>query len=206
MDAHQRRRERFQANLKRIGVHDARVIQALEETPRIAFIPPAARSEVDLDAPLSIGFGQTISQPSLVALMTQDLELEPRHRVLEIGTGSGFQTAILAKLAREVFTVEIVAELSARAESVLKRLGISNVHFKIGDGHEGWPEYAPFDRILVAASARAIPEKLIDQLNLGGRMIIPRDAEDGQELVRVIKTESGPATEFLMGVRFVPLV
>ena len=160
-----------------------------------------------MDNPLPIGYGQTISQPSLVLQMTRELELEKTHKVLEIGTGSGYQTAFLAEFSGEVYTVERIAELSNKAKSRIEGLGYKNVHFKIGDGSYGWSEYAPYDRIIVTAAAGRIPDALIDQLKTGGKMILPVGESDLQELVRVIKKDDGRIDkEYLTLVRFVELV
>jgi protein-L-isoaspartate(D-aspartate) O-methyltransferase len=161
----------------------------------------------DLDNPLPIGYGQTISQPSLVLQMTRELELEKNHKVLEIGTGSGYQTAFLAEFSGEVYTVERIAELSHKAKSRIDKLGYNNVYFKVGDGSFGWNEHAPYDRIIVTAAAGRIPDTLIDQLKTGGKMILPVGESDLQELVRVTKTgERIIEKEYLTLVRFVELV
>ncbi|NLG89524.1 MAG: protein-L-isoaspartate(D-aspartate) O-methyltransferase [Clostridiaceae bacterium] len=160
-----------------------------------------------LDNPLPIGYGQTISQPSLVLQMTRDLELEKNHKVLEIGTGSGYQTAFLAEFSGEVYTVERIAELSNKAKSRIEKLGYKKVHFKIGDGSYGWDEYAPYDRIIVTAAAGRIPDALIDQLKTGGKMVLPVGESGVQELVRIIKKDDGRIEkEYLTLVRFVELV
>jgi protein-L-isoaspartate(D-aspartate) O-methyltransferase len=158
------------------------------------------------DRPLPIGESQTISQPSLVAYMTQKLNLKPGHRVLEIGTGSGFQTAMLAELAAEVFTIELREKLSQRAQEVLRELGYTNIRFKTGDGSLGWAEAAPFDAVIVTAAASEVPEPLMAQLKLGGHMIIPTDAESDQELRLITKCASGDNVSILFPVRFVPLI
>jgi protein-L-isoaspartate(D-aspartate) O-methyltransferase len=173
-------------------------------------VPESLWAEADDDRPLPIGYGQTISQPFVVAYMTERLELEGRERVLEVGTGSGYQTAILATLAREVFTVEIVPELSERAHRVVvDALGLTNVRFRVGDGALGWPEAAPFDATLVAAATPEVPDALVEQLAPGGRMILPVGEQDfaGQVLRLVRRGNDGAVErEDLLGVRFVPLV
>jgi protein-L-isoaspartate(D-aspartate) O-methyltransferase len=158
----------------------------------------------ELDRPLSIGHGQTISQPSLVLAMTQELEPEPNSRVLEIGTGSGFQTALLAQFAEEVYTIERIEELAEKSRERLLKLGYTNIRFKVGDGSEGWPEFAPFDRIMVTAAAGKIPHKLLEQLKAGGRMILPLGPVECQELLLIIKDEAGMIKQESLGVvRFV---
>jgi protein-L-isoaspartate(D-aspartate) O-methyltransferase len=188
------------------GVCDRRVLAAMEKVPRHLFVPENVRGAAHADEPLPIGEGQTISQPYIVAYMTEALGLVDTEKVLEVGTGSGYQTAVLAELVREVFTLEIVERLSLRARGILDGLGYGNIHFRIGDGSEGWPEAAPFDAIMVTAAAACIPEPLEDQLAVGGRMIVPVGT-DSQELILVHKKEKGLLRrERLLAVRFVPLV
>ncbi|HEY8500472.1 MAG TPA: protein-L-isoaspartate(D-aspartate) O-methyltransferase [Clostridia bacterium] len=171
------------------------------------FLDDQYKDYSDLDNPLPIGYGQTISQPTLVLQMTKELEPEKTHKVLEIGTGSGYQTAFLAEFSGEVYTVERITELSNKAKSRIDRLGYKNVHFKIGDGSYGWKEYAPFDRIIVTAAAGRIPDALIDQLKTGGKMILPVGESNLQELVRITKKDDGKIEkEYLTLVRFVELV
>ena len=193
-----------------MGIRDARVLDAFARVPRHLFVPESLWAEADDDRPLPIGYGQTISQPFVVAYMTERLELEGRERVLEVGTGSGYQTAILATLAREVFTIEIVPELSERAHRVVvDALGLTNVRFRVGDGALGWPEAAPFDATLVAAATPEVPDALVEQLAPGGRMILPVGEQDfaGQVLRLVRRGNDGAVErEDLLGVRFVPLV
>ena len=187
---------------------DPRVMAALRKVPRAEFVPPARRAEAYVNAPLPIGFGQTISQPFIVAVMTDALELTPGDRVLEIGTGCGYQTAILAELVAEVFSVEILAELATAAQARLRDMGYANVRVRNGDGREGWPEEAPFDAVIVTAAAREIPEPLLAQLKPGGRMVIPvGNTMIGQSLTRVTKNEDGKIEkQALLPVAFVPLV
>ncbi|MDI9482257.1 MAG: protein-L-isoaspartate(D-aspartate) O-methyltransferase [Bacillota bacterium] len=171
------------------------------------FLDDQYKDYSDFDNPLPIGYGQTISQPSLVLQMTRELELGKNHRVLEIGTGSGYQTVFLAEFAEAVYTVERIAELSHKAKSRIDKLGYKNVHFKIGDGSHGWNEHAPFDRIIVTAAAGRVPDALIDQLKTGGKMILPVGESNLQELVRITKTHDGKIEkEYLTLVRFVELV
>ncbi len=186
------------------GITDPRVLEAMEKVPRHKFLPPHLWEEAYDDGPLPIGYGQTISQPYVVAYMTEQLELTGNEKVLEIGTGSGYQTAILAELAKEVFSIEIVPELGHRAARILKELGYTNVHIRIGDGYRGWPEEAPFDAILLAAAPRHIPQPLLDQLKEGGRMILPV-GDFYQDLVLIRKTREGVLKETKIPVRFVPM-
>lgn len=194
--------------LREQGIRDERVLRAFAEVPREVFVPERLRAAADADHPLPIGFGQTISQPYVVAWMTERLRLAGAERVLEVGTGSGYQTAILAHLAEEVFSIEIVPELAARARAVLvDGLGLLNVRLRTGDGAEGWPEEAPFDRILVTAAAREVPPALVAQLAPGGRMILPVGEELDVQVLRVVdKGNDGASVETdLLPVRFVPL-
>ncbi len=176
------------------------------QIPREEFVPPSCRSEAYEDRPLSIGWGQTISQPSIVALMTEYLAPEPHHRILEIGTGSGYQTAILALLSGEVVTVERYPTLAFSAAKRLAKLGIQNVHFLWGDGTLGWPEGAPFDRILVTAAAPHLPHPLFAQLAECGYLVIPIGSRSEQTLYRVRKIDNRPAWESVVTCRFVPLI
>ena len=187
------------------GVRDLRVLDAMKHVPRERFVPEDARHEAYGDHPVAIGLGQTISQPYIVGYMTEALRLEASHRVLEIGTGCGYQTAILAELTREVYSVEVVPELAARAAQTLEALGYTNVRVRAGDGHAGWPEHAPYDRIIGAAAASAVPPALVDQLVDGGILVMPIGT-DAQEL-RVLQ-KHGTAINLLatLPVRFVPMV
>lgn len=187
------------------GIQNTRVLDAMRAVPRHAFVPRSSLEAAYADHPLPIGAGQTISQPYIVAYMTEALEILPEHMVLEIGTGCGYQTAILARLCKRVFTIEIVKELAARAQRTLAELGVTNVEFFCGDGSQGWPARMEFDRILAAASPPGIPPALTRQLAPGGRMILPVGTEI-QDLVLVEKTPSGIAERRLLGVRFVPMV
>ena len=187
-------------------VTDVRVLAAMETIPRERFVAPDARSQAYDDVPLAIGFGQTISQPYIVAYMSEVLDVHESHRVLEIGTGSAYQTAVLARLAREVWTIEIVPELAASATGLLRELGLSNVHVRLGDGRSGWPEQAPFDRIMATAAPDEIPAALIEQLAVGGRLVIPVGSQGGPQWMMVVdKTSSGVVQKRTIPVQFVPL-
>jgi protein-L-isoaspartate(D-aspartate) O-methyltransferase len=187
------------------GIKDERVLQAVRKVPRHFFVPDDLRPYAYADEPLPIGEGQTISQPYIVAYMTEALELKGEERVLEVGTGSGYQTAILAEIVKEVYTIEIVGSLSSRAQEVLQRLGYANVRFKIGDGTFGWQENAPYDAIMVTAAPRSVPKRLEEQLNLSGRMIIPV-GEGFQELILITREKKNFKKKKLLPVRFVPLI
>ncbi len=187
------------------GIGDARVLETMRRVPRDAFVPEDLKSFSYADEPLPIGHGQTISQPYIVAYMTEALELRGGERVLEIGTGSGYQTAVLASVAKEVYTVETIAALTDRARSVLTSLAFANIRFKTGDGTFGWKEFAPYDAIIVTAAPAGIPAELKDQLRIGGRMIIPIGVEE-QQLVLIRRDETSFRETRLLPVRFVPLV
>lgn len=199
------RKEMVEYQIRRRGVKDRKVLKAMLKVPRHLFVPEQMKELAYGDEPLPIGEGQTISQPYIVAYMTEALRLRGRERVLEIGTGSGYQTAILAEIVREVYTVELIPELSARARAVLEKLGYRNIQFRVGDGTLGWPEHAPFDAILVSAAPASVPPALVEQLKTGGQMIIPVGT-DFQELVLVTRKETGWDEQRLIGVRFVPLI
>ncbi|MGH9381208.1 MAG: protein-L-isoaspartate(D-aspartate) O-methyltransferase [Thermoanaerobaculia bacterium] len=187
------------------GVQDANVLAALRQVPRHLFIPESVRDQAYEDYPLPIGEGQTISQPYIVALMTQLAELGPDDKVLEIGTGSGYQSAVLSRIVREVYTIEILEPLGRRAAGTLQRLGYDNVHVRIGDGYDGWPEEAPFDAILVTAAAPdRVPPPLEEQLKVGGRIVIPV-GKYFQDLVVLTKTPKGKVRQSVIPVRFVPM-
>lgn len=190
--------------IRKRGIDDARVLAAMEKVPRHELVPPAFRHLAYRDGPLPIGEGQTISQPYVVAYMTQALGLEPGDRVLEVGTGSGYQAAILAELAGEVYTIEIVPALARRAAEDLDRLGYKNVFVREGDGYRGWPEKAPFDAVIVTAAPETVPRPLLDQLAPGGRMILPLGDED-QRLVLIRRDAEGITRKELLPVRFVPM-
>jgi len=201
----QARRNMVEYQIKARGIKDKRVLSAMLKVPRHLFVPEEMKDLAYRDEPLPIGYSQTISQPYIVAYMTEALKLRPEDKVLEIGTGSGYQTAILAELVREVYTIEIIPELSQRAEETLKSLGYTNIEFLIGDGSRGWPEKAPFDAILVSAAPAEVPPALVDQLQINGRLILPVGT-DSQELVLIKKTKKGLEKTSLIGVRFVPLI
>jgi protein-L-isoaspartate(D-aspartate) O-methyltransferase len=188
------------------GIGNPQVLRAIRSVPRHLFVPPNLRAEAYVDGPLPIGFGQTISQPYIVAAMSELLDVSPSHRVLEIGTGSGYQAAVLSQLARHVYTIEIVPELAASAEVLLRRLNYSNITFRCGDGYLGWPEQAPFDRIILTAAPPEIPRALKDQLKPGGRLLAPV-GRMFQDLVVLEKDAAGNIKEHAaFGVRFVPMV
>jgi protein-L-isoaspartate(D-aspartate) O-methyltransferase len=202
----QARRQMIERDLKGRGIRDSRVLTAMSEIPRHLFVPEGLRARAYADQALSIGENQTISQPYVVALMSELLELKGADRVLEIGTGSGYQTAVLARLAAQVFSIEIIPTLGNRAKEVLERLGFLNVEIKIGDGFFGWEEKAPFDAILMTAAAPRVPPALWNQLREGGRLVMPH-GEQGQSqmLMRYRKRFGKMAAEEITGVVFVPL-
>ena len=189
------------------GISDKSVLDAMRKVPRHLFVPEMQRGSAYEDHPMPIGEGQTISQPFMVAIMTEALKLSGREIVLEIGTGSGYQTAILAELADRVYSIERIISLTGKARKILDALGYRNVLIKLSDGTMGWNEYAPYDRILVTAGAPSIPQTLIDQLAPGGILVIPVGSESGQELIRVTKLEDGSIRkEDLGGCVFVKLL
>jgi len=192
--------------LKPRGIHDERVLAAMAKVPREAFVPENIRTQSYADTALPIGHDQTISQPFIVAYMTEQLRLQPSDRVLEIGTGSGYHAAVLAELAKEVYTVEIVEPLAKEASARLARLDYNNAHVKIGDGYQGWPEVAPFDAIIVTCAPDKVPEPLAQQLKEGGRMIIPvGSGMMDQQLYLLEKTNGELAQRAILPVRFVPM-
>jgi len=195
---------RYQIEVR--GIKDRRVLKAMRRVPRHLFVPPEYRDAAYEDRPLPIGEGQTISQPYIVALMTESLGLTGRERVLEIGTGSGYQAAVLAELAREIYTVEIVPSLAARARELLERLGCENVHVRSGDGFFGWPEAAPFDAVILTCAAPRVPERPLQQLKDGGRMVLPLGEDPFfQSLVLITKKGEGFEQRPITGVVFVPM-
>ena len=195
----------IQDHLLARGINDPRVLEAMRKVPRNRFVEPALADRAYEDSPLPIGDKQTISQPFMVGLMTQALQLTGAEKVLEVGTGSGYQTAVLAELARNVFTIEKIAALALKARATLDQLGYYNVAIQIGDGTIGWSEHAPFDAILVTAGAPALPQPLPDQLAIGGRLVIPLGDERSQILKRLRRTEAGLEEEDLGECRFVKL-
>jgi protein-L-isoaspartate(D-aspartate) O-methyltransferase len=200
------RQRMVQQQLMPRDINDGRVLAAMAKVPREEFVPPDSREASYADGPLPIGYGQTISQPYIVAFMTEELRPKPSDRVLEIGTGSGYQAAILAELVKEVYTIEIVEPLAKNAEATLQRLGYKNVHVKVGDGYRGWPEYAPFDAITVTCAPDHVPQQLTDQLKDGGRMIIPVGGRFAQELYLLEKRNGQLKESAVLPVRFVPMV
>ncbi|HOP95153.1 MAG: protein-L-isoaspartate(D-aspartate) O-methyltransferase [Dictyoglomaceae bacterium] len=187
------------------GITSPKVLNAILKIPRHLFVPPEYLDFAYEDEALPIGYGQTISQPYIVALMTESLDLSGEEKVLEIGTGSGYQTAILAELSKEVYTVERLKELSEKAQKILKLLGYTNIHFKVGDGTLGWREYAPYDRIIVTAGSLDIPQPLEEQMVEDGIMVIPLGNKDFQYLYKIKKDKGNIIKENLGGVRFVTL-
>src|SRR3954453_13228226 len=187
------------------GVMTDRILAALGKVPREEFVPAEYRAESYSDQPLPIGYDQTISQPFIVALMTEELRPQPTDRVLEIGTGSGYQAAILAELVAEVYSIEIVEPLAKKAEATLQRLGYKNVHVKTGDGYKGWPEHSPFDSVIVTCAPEHVPEPLVDQLKEGGRMIIPVGAKFAQALYLLEKKNGRLEQSAILPVKFVPM-
>jgi protein-L-isoaspartate(D-aspartate) O-methyltransferase len=187
------------------GVKDPRVLAAIGRVARERFVPAGSEALAYHDSPLSIGHGQTISQPYIVAVMSEAAAIGPEDVVLEIGTGSGYQTAVLAELARAVYTIEIIPALATRAAALLQELDLDNVHTRLGDGYAGWPEHAPFDAIVVTAAPPTVPETLKQQLRVGGRLVVPVGTDD-QELLVIERTPEGFRERRLMPVRFVPMV
>jgi len=193
--------------LRQGGVTDTKLLSAMEQLPREVFMPDAFKARSYENVALPIGHQQTISQPVVVARMTEALNLTDRHKVLEIGTGSGYQAAVLAKMCRRVYTVERHKALSTEAEARFEHLGIRNITTRVGDGSMGWPEQAPFERIMVTAAAVDVPSVLLDQLAVGGVMMLPIGLDEAdQQLVRVTRTENGSEMEEMGPTRFVPLV
>jgi protein-L-isoaspartate(D-aspartate) O-methyltransferase len=190
--------------LKARGIGSSRVLDAMRKVPRHLFVPVGQRSDAYADSPLPIGHRQTISQPYIVAFMTEALDVQPDHRVLEIGTGSGYQAAILGTLAKEVYTIEIISALAEQARELLQHLGFANVHVRTGNGYLGWPEHAPYDRIMVTAAPEEVPPALVQQLKIAGLMAIPVGSTT-QELRVLRRTATGMETVTTLPVRFVPM-
>ena len=198
------RRRMVAEQIRGRDIRDERVLRAMEHVPRHRFVPAGVAHEAYADHPLSIGHGQTISQPYIVAFMTEALDVRPEHRVLEIGTGSGYQAAVLGELAAQVYTMEIVEPLAESASRTLAELGYKNVHVRAGNGYAGWPEEAPFDRIMVTAAPEEIPPALVEQLKIGAIMAIP--VGGGVQELRVLRrTQDGTETLKTLPVRFVPM-
>ena len=187
------------------GINEERVLAAMNKVPREEFVPQDLRGASYTDQPLPIGYGQTISQPFIVAFMTEQLRLSNKDRVLEIGTGSGYQAAVLAELVAEVYSIEIIEPLAKNAEATLARLGYQNVHVKVGDGYKGWPEHAPFDAVIVTCAPDHVPQPLVDQLKESGRMIIPVGDFGDQELSLLEKKSGELQRRAVLPVRFVPM-
>jgi protein-L-isoaspartate(D-aspartate) O-methyltransferase len=210
MDRYKKQRSRMvETQIKSRGISDSRVLRAMETVPRHLFIDEGLIDQAYNDSPLPIGEKQTISQPYIVALMTQALELNGKERVLEIGTGSGYQTAILASLAERVFSIERIAALAAKARKIFDRLNYYNVAIRVGDGSYGWKEEAPFDAIITTAAAPEIPQYLVEQLAVGGRLIVPiggRDVQTLYKLTRLVENPQEIRKEDLGGCRFVSLI
>jgi protein-L-isoaspartate(D-aspartate) O-methyltransferase len=199
------RREMVEQQIRARGVRDARVLTALGRVPRERFVPASLRGRAYDDSPLPIGFNQTISQPYIVAYMSEALGVEPDDTVLEIGTGSGYQAAVLGEIARRVYTIEIVPDLARRAAATLQELGYANIQVRAGDGYAGWPEHAPFDRIIVTAAPEEIPAPLLEQLAAGGRLVIPVGEQGQTQWMTIVdKTELGVVSRRTLPVQFVP--
>jgi protein-L-isoaspartate(D-aspartate) O-methyltransferase len=206
-DSEALRADMINSQLRARGISDPRVLDAMRKVPRHLFVPEAVRWRAYDDTPLPIGHDQTISQPYIVGYMSEALELRPTDRVLEIGTGSGYQAAILGELAHEVYTIEIVPELAEQARAALETSGYRNVHVRQGNGYLGWPEAAPFDRIIVTAAPDEVPQALVDQLAMDGIMVVPVGGVYDDQVMKIIrKTETGVVTRETLPVRFVPMV
>ena len=200
------RQRMVERQLKSRDIKDERVLAAMAKVPREEFIPEDARSDAYEDGALPIGYDQTISQPYIVAFMTEQLQPRPSDRVLEIGSGSGYQAAILAELVEDVYTMDIVEPLAKTAEATLQRLGYKNVHVKVGDGYKGWPEEAPFDAVIVTCAPEKVPQPLVDQLKEGGRMVIPVGERFAQQLYLLEKKNGQLKESVTLPVRFVPML
>ena len=200
------RQQMVDQQLKPRGIKNERVLAAMAKVPREQFVPAEQRADAYQDGPLPIGYDQTISQPYIVAFMTEQLRLKPSDRLLEIGSGSGYQAAVLAELVADVYTIEIIEPLAKTAEATLQRLGYKNVHVKMGDGYRGWPEEAPFDAIIVTCAPDKVPQPLVDQLKDGGRMVIPVGERFAQQLY-LLENKNGQLKESAtLPVRFVPMM
>jgi protein-L-isoaspartate(D-aspartate) O-methyltransferase len=199
-------KRRLIEELQRKGIRSLTVLKAFDDVPRHEFVPTGLRHRAYEDSPLPIGQGQTISQPWVHAKYLELLELTGKERVLEVGTGSGFQTALLTNLAQHVFSIERIAALAEQAREALRRCGIDHVIQKVGDGTMGWAEYGPYDAILVGAASPDVPQPLLDQLAIGGQLLVPVGDKDGQKLLRIRRTETGFERTTLDAMRFVPLI
>jgi len=206
VDLAAQRQRMVEQQLKPRGIKEERVLAAMAKVPREEFVPADARPSAYEDGPLPIGYDQTISQPYVVAFMTEQLRPKRSDRVLEIGSGSGYQAAILGELVAEVYTIEIVEPLAKSAEATLQRLGYNNVHIKVGDGYKGWPEEAPFDAIIVTCAPEKVPQPLVDQLKDGGRMVIPVGERFAQQLYLLEKKNGQLKESITLPVRFVPML
>ncbi|MFV2007725.1 MAG: protein-L-isoaspartate(D-aspartate) O-methyltransferase, partial [Longimicrobiales bacterium] len=206
IDFRRARRQMVEEQIEVRGITDPRVLEAMQRVPRHEYVPAEYRASAYSDRPLPIGLAQTISQPYIVALMTELIQPEPDDRILEIGTGSGYQAAVAAELVSEVYTIEIIPELAHSAAERLERLGVSNVFVRAGDGYLGWPEKSPFDGIIVTAGAEHIPEPLVEQLKPGARMIIPVGDQSTFQILKVVEKLPGGEVEIrdIISVRFVP--
>lgn len=201
------REKMVEQQIKARGITDQNVLSAMLKVPRHLFVPENERAYAYGDYPLSVGYGQTISQPYIVAFMTEQLEVQPHDKILEIGTGSGYQAAILAELCDSVFSIEIHKPLAMRADSLLNKLGYRNIYIKSGDGYAGWPEHAPFDKIIVTCAPSHIPDPLIEQLKENGRMIIPVEKNYRTQELILLKKEKGKIRQTdVLPVRFVPMI
>jgi len=200
------RQRMVEQQLKLRGIKEERVLAAMAKVPREEFVPADARPSAYEDGPLPIGYDQTISQPYVVAFMTEQLRPKASDRVLEIGSGSGYQAAILAELVTSVYTIDIIEPLAKSAEATLQRLGYNNVHIKVGDGYKGWPEEAPFDAIIVTCAPEKVPQPLVDQLKDGGRMVIPVGERFAQQLYLLEKKNGQLKESVTLPVRFVPML
>lgn len=204
LDFDRARSQMVERQLRDRGIEDPAVLAAMQRVPRHRFVPSDLVDLAYQDSPLPIGYDQTISQPYIVAYMSEVAQIAPGDRVLEIGTGSGYQAAILAQLAREVYTIEIIPELAASASATLQELGYQNIEVKAGDGYRGWPEAAPFEVIVVTAAPDRVPQALIEQLAIGGKLVIPVGTSV-QQMTIITKTEEGIVEEQTLPVRFVPM-
>ncbi len=192
--------------IARRGVKDPNVLAAMRTVPRHFFVPEDRRHDAYTDGPIPIGAGQTISQPYIVASMTEQLEIKQGDRVLDIGTGCGYQAAVLAEITDQVYTIEVVPELYERTAKLLAELHYDRINLLLGDGSLGWPEAAPFDATLIAAAAPRVPTHIIEQLTIGGRLVFPLESSSGgQDLIKIIRTEEGFEKHYLYEVRFVPM-
>ncbi len=199
-----RRRQMVESQIRSRGIHDPRVLAAMERVPRHRFVRAADIDAAYGDHPIDVGYAQTISQPYIVGYMTEQLTLPTGGRVLEIGTGSGYQTAVLAEIAADVYSIEIVPELAEQSRRLLKEMGYTNVHVRFGDGYVGWKEQAPFDAVIVTAAPDHLPQPLVGQLAMGGRLAVPVGRFD-QDLIVYVKTPEGLEEQSRLPVRFVPL-